>query len=430
MKTTTTKHVRPLSPFGGRGAFIFLLLPLWGLGGLFGDVALAQSTVTVTPIGTDYGEHTVTFLVKWTGAAHNNRVWVWVDYCPVVGVAQASPLSRASIGAVTITASDGSVTTSTGNSRGFFVAQNPATVTATLLDASGQFNWCAYGSGDPPKAVVRAEGGYTLQGAPPFTINETITENTKTFGAGTCIESITDLTGYPEGVVPAPPSLSDPNSPSICSAQATTLFATVSGGVTGAMTYTWDIGGSQDSNQTNSYTTASLSAGTTYSVTATNANNCESSPATGMITVNYPGTDGQAAHPMCGCAEGMTDCSGTCTRSDYYTTNDGACTGFCRTAYVQLRDPCGAVVCAAESTYIEPTCLLPCSPRYDPGFFENKYVGSGYVRDNYRELPNDTSVQTETTCMTRCFSEMLPTATRVWNYGVKSLFDCYCYWSY
>jgi hypothetical protein len=410
MKTTTTKHVRPLSPFGGRGALFFLFfLPLWGLGGLFGGVALAQSTVTVTPIGTDYGEHTVTFLVKWSGAAHNNRVWIWVDYCPVVGVAPASPLSRASIGAVTITASDGSVTTSTGNSRGFFVAQNPATVTATLLDATGQFNWCAYGSGDPPKAVVRAEGGYTLQGAPPFIINGTITENTKTFGAGTCITSITDLTGYPEGVVPAPPSLSDLNSPSICSAQATTLFATVGGGVTGAMTYTWNIGGSQKSNQTNSYTTASLSAGTTYSVTATNANKCKSTPATGTITVNYPGTDGQAAHPMCGCAEGTTDCSGTCKTIAIYTTYDGACTGECATAYSQLRDACGTLIYQYAGTYTNSSCL-PTVPDLDK-----------YCSDGSRQIGD---ISTCNDCADNCKSY----ARGYWSYNYQLVSDrCTCW---
>jgi hypothetical protein len=376
-------------------------------------------------MGTDYGERTVTFLVKWTGAAHNNRVWIWVDYCPVEGVTPASTFSPAFIGAVTITASDGNVTTSTGNSRGFFVAQNPATVTATLLDASGQFNWCAYGSGDPPKAVVRAEGGYTLQGAPPFIINGTITENTKTFGAATCITSITDLTGYPEGVVPAPPSLSDPHSPSICSAQAATLFATVSGGVTGAMTYTWDIGGSQDTNQTNSYTTASLSAGTTYSVTATNANNCESSPATGTITVNYPGTDGELA--ACGCAEGTYDCNGTCTPSDYYTTNDGACTGICRTAYVQLRDQCGAVVCAGASTYVEPTCLSPCVPMYDPELLLNPYLATGnaYFDGDHWGVVR----QTEGSCHARCLTESFYWTSRVWNSKLVDSTHCTCYWS-
>jgi hypothetical protein len=386
--------------------FFLFFLPLWGLGGF----SFAQSTVTVTPVGADYGEHTVTFLVKWSGAAHNNRVWVWIDYCPVEGDApgafQTAVISAAS-------AISGSVLYASTNTRGFFVTANNATVIATLSNATGQFNWCAYGSGDPPKAAVRAEGGYTLQGAQPFTINGTITENTKTFGAGTCIETITDFTGNPEGVVPAPPSLSDLNSPSICSAGAAMLFATVGGGVTGAMTYTWNIGGSQDSNQTNSYTTASLSAGTTYSVTATNANKCKSAPATGTITVNYPGTDGQPAHPVCGCAEGTTDCSGTCKTIAYYTTNDGPCAGVCRTAYVRERNQCGEVVCVSSATYSAPACRGNCAPLYDPTLpLEGE-------PKTYMPVAN-------AMCRSQCWDYAYESRARAFNYDTSTM-TCYCY---
>jgi hypothetical protein len=164
----------------------------------------AQPTVTVTPMGADYGNHTVTFRVAWNGTAHNNRVWVWVDYCPVEGVTSAATFSPASIGAVTITASDGSVTTSSGNTRGFFVTQNPATVTATLLYASGQFNWCAHGSDAPPN-VTASNGTYTFRGTPPFiltdasgTITQTVIGNTLLASALTVTPvSLTDRTGYP-----------------------------------------------------------------------------------------------------------------------------------------------------------------------------------------------------------------------------------------
>ncbi|MDR2359604.1 MAG: hypothetical protein LBD87_07405, partial [Prevotellaceae bacterium] len=46
----------------------------------------ASATVTVTPLSTDYAAKKVTFSVSWTNsptAPYNNRVWVWVDLCPV-----------------------------------------------------------------------------------------------------------------------------------------------------------------------------------------------------------------------------------------------------------------------------------------------------------------------------------------------------------
>jgi hypothetical protein len=178
--------------------YFLFFLPLWGAGGF----ALAQSTVTVTPMGADYGEKTVTFRVKWSGAAHNNRVWIWVDYCPVEGVTPASTFSPASIGAVTITASDGSVTTSSGSTRGFFVAYNPATVTAILLDATGKFNWCAHGSGDPPNAILKSDGSgnYRLRGTKPFTVNDVLLAaadpRAENWAPDQIIFKITDFTGY------------------------------------------------------------------------------------------------------------------------------------------------------------------------------------------------------------------------------------------
>ncbi|MDR0694825.1 MAG: hypothetical protein LBF81_05965, partial [Prevotellaceae bacterium] len=74
------------------------------------------------------------------------------------------------------------------------------------------------------------------------------------------------------------------------------------GGTTTAMTYTWTIGGTTYPNQTNSYTTASLSASAAYTVKVKNANNCESNTANGNITINFPGNNGQAVHATCGCA--------------------------------------------------------------------------------------------------------------------------------
>jgi hypothetical protein len=283
----------------------------------------ASATVTVTPLSTDFTNKTVTFRVVYS-AAHNNRAWVWIDLCPVSGVTP-STFQTAVISAASATGNN--VIYSSTNTRGFFVTASPATVTATLDNASGKFNWCAHGSDYPPNAVINAAGGYTLKGTPPFTVNSTkLGDGVRTFGAGTCITSITDLTGNPDGIVPALPSLSSPNSPSRCEAGAVTLSATVSGGTTTAMTYTWNIGGTTYPNQTNSYTTGSLSASTTYSVKVKNANNCESNTVNGTITVNYAGTNGNPTNPACGCASGLSDCNGSC-KATCPPTRDSSCSG-------------------------------------------------------------------------------------------------------
>ncbi|MDR2359483.1 MAG: hypothetical protein LBD87_06785, partial [Prevotellaceae bacterium] len=113
-------------------------------------------------------------------------------------------------------------------------------------------------------------------------------------------------------------------------------------------------------NQTNSYTIASLSASAAYTVKVKNANNCESNTVRGNITVNYLGTNGQSAHATCGCATGTTDCSGTCKTTGNYTTEDGACTQECDYAYIQQRNQCGDVINPTYSTYKKTTCSKDC----------------------------------------------------------------------
>jgi hypothetical protein len=219
----------------------------------------------------------------------------------------------------TITGGNGSTATST--TRGFFIeyanASNAGTtVTATLSNApTGKFNWCAYGSDMPPNATVIATGGYTLRGTSPFTINGSQTVTSKTFGAGTCITSITDLTGRPDGFSTPALTIGSQNSPSRCNAGTVTLSAIASGGSTTPMTYTWSVGGSNYTTTTNSYTTLSLSVSTAYSVKVKNANNCESNTASGNITVRFPGAVGQPADAMCYCASNLVNCSGTCQNS-------------------------------------------------------------------------------------------------------------------
>jgi hypothetical protein len=172
----------------------------------------ASATVNVTPLSVDYTNKKVTFKVEWSGtpAPYNNRVWVWIDFCPINGTTPANSFSTATISTAVKTAGNGTVTYSSTNTRGFFMEYASATnsgttVTATLINASGKFNWCAYGSNYPPNATM-ANGTYTLKGSSPFKITyngSSYTETTnKIFTLG-CIASITDATGCP-GIINYP----------------------------------------------------------------------------------------------------------------------------------------------------------------------------------------------------------------------------------
>jgi hypothetical protein len=123
-------------------------------------------------------------------------VWVWVDLCPIAGTT-AGTFAKAVISNPSAIA--GSIDMVTGNSRGFYVTTNPSTDTATLSNATGKFNWCAYGSDFPPNAIDNSSGGYALRGSPPFIITTssgTTEVNANTFSGGT-ITALTDATGYP-----------------------------------------------------------------------------------------------------------------------------------------------------------------------------------------------------------------------------------------
>jgi hypothetical protein len=154
----------------------------------------ASATVTITPLSVNYPNKKVTFKVAWTGTAANNRVWVWVDLCPVVG-ASPSTFKKAVISEPT----GSGVVAGTLNGRGFYVNVNGATVTAKLDNANGKFNWCAYGSDFPPNAVYNLSGGYNLRGSSPFIITTssgTTAVSANTYYDGT-ITALTDATGCP-----------------------------------------------------------------------------------------------------------------------------------------------------------------------------------------------------------------------------------------
>ncbi|MDR2358988.1 MAG: hypothetical protein LBD87_04200, partial [Prevotellaceae bacterium] len=158
-----------------------------------------------------------------------------------------------------------------------YVTANPSTVTATLDNATGKFNWCVYGSDFPPNARDNSSGGYDLKGSPPFIINNTIEWTASTYSGGV-ITALTDATGCP-GV--------------------------------------------------------------------------------------WCGRNGEAAGLLNCCANGTTDCSGTCKTTGNYPTYDGACAGSCNTAYVQLRNQCSEVINPTYGTYNNTGCTTPNYATYD-----------------------------------------------------------------
>jgi uncharacterized protein (TIGR02145 family) len=172
---------------------------------MFASIA-ASATVTVTPLTTDYAAQKVTFKVEWTNtpqAPYNNRVWVWVDLCPVSG-STAGTFQKAILSEPTAT--NNGVLVGSLNGRGFFVTITPATVTVKLDNATGKFNWCAYGSDYPPNMVMDGQI-YYFKGTPPFILKEangTLHEITQTSLPKANLTfvpvSITDETGYPGGL--------------------------------------------------------------------------------------------------------------------------------------------------------------------------------------------------------------------------------------
>ena len=166
----------------------------------------ASATVTVTPLGVDYATQKVTFKVEWTNspiAPYNNRVWIWIDFCPITGTTPGS-FAPATITGTTITSGSGSISGLTG--RGFFIAgsatNSGTTITATLNPVpAGKFNWCVYGSDYPPN-VTFDEGTYTFKGTTDFIVsNPAQTLTTKTIAKAnltvTSSSTFTDPTGYP-----------------------------------------------------------------------------------------------------------------------------------------------------------------------------------------------------------------------------------------
>jgi hypothetical protein len=243
--------------------FYLLLLPFWGLGT---SSAWAQS---VQLVGSHFDTGAVTFTVD-VGAA--TPTWVLVEYTTDPSPTSAI-MSRATFTNETIIPSDAGTLDAEG--RGFLLTSS-ATLTAKLSGVSGRFSWCGYAFGAPPNAMVNPEGGYTLRGTPPFIVNGvTLADDVKTFGPGTCIESITDFTYNPGGFAEPPAVTVSASEQEVDPGTEVTFTATASGGATNAMTYTWDVAGTTATTTSNTYSQIlSTPYEATYTVRVTNANGC------------------------------------------------------------------------------------------------------------------------------------------------------------
>jgi uncharacterized protein (TIGR02145 family) len=178
--------------------------------------AWGQSTTHISNLSLATGATpAITFDISWTAPpsatpSHRDSIWLFADFRTVNPDGTTGAWTPAGITSATIISGAGTLITSTLPGRGFFLdGHGLTTLNATIritLDApvNERFNACVYASDWPPNAILNAGGGYTLNGSPPFIINGTITEPSRTFGAGTCVTSITDATGCPGFVVNPP----------------------------------------------------------------------------------------------------------------------------------------------------------------------------------------------------------------------------------
>jgi hypothetical protein len=133
--------------------------------------------------------------------------------------------------------------------------------------------------------------------------------------------------------VNALPVVASVTASTLCAGGTSLLTATLSGGTTSAMIYSWTVGSTPHTTTDPILTTQPLNANTAFMVTVTNANGCTGAQKTGTISITSPATSGKTAN-ACGCASGLTNCSGTCA-SCCNCTSWNYCSGFTQISSVQ-----------------------------------------------------------------------------------------------
>jgi hypothetical protein len=319
---------------------------------------------------------TVTFDVEWDEAdlppLWSDTMWVFVDYNKNGKMARMELLPLSAGATLTATSSPGvgKLVEVSGNTKGAWVVGDARTNAAGSFSARVQlltatadlYGACAYASSYPPVGEYVSSSEIVFSGTPWYEIT-LVHEDGNTFetieSGGTfllpcsyTVSSFTDATGAP-GIIKClePTGLSLTASPeTICAGESATLTASATGAVAYSLNGT-DWQPETDFNETPLSTTA-------YTIYAQTEAGCSVSVANAaVVTVGQPGADGEPS--TCGCAEGTTDCSGTCITTGTYTTNDGACAG-CHIAYVRQWDQCGTMINAKYDTYAS-TCTTPYS---------------------------------------------------------------------
>ncbi|MDR3133880.1 MAG: hypothetical protein LBU42_07650 [Prevotellaceae bacterium] len=167
--------------------------------------ASAQTTVQITPVSATYTTTpTIQFEVRWINQStdnHRNKVWIFVDFQPVISPTQKGNWQPATITTVQKTAG----TVSGQSNRGFFLEGTTtgfsSTVTVQFSNTGTPFNWCAYGSDYPPNVTLE-KGTYTFKGTTDFIVsNPAQTVTTATIPQAsltvTAPSTFTDATGCP-----------------------------------------------------------------------------------------------------------------------------------------------------------------------------------------------------------------------------------------
>jgi hypothetical protein len=280
--------IRPRSGFIARSAFILLL---W-LGG--GSMLFAQggNGVKVSDLAVNVGSATtVTFTVSWQTPMPvdmwSDTVWVFVDYNNN-GVMERLPVSGA-------TATAGTVTRVTNNTKGVWIAGNARTngtfsATVRLFSTlTGVAGVCAYASNYPPVQRFVSDTRLSFTGTPPYdlvlkpTSGSTITRSTGAdydVPASYTVQSFTDRTGAPGkvlcgGAYPLPTINTQPQSLLFCSestALSLTVEATSNWG--GALTYRWMTGDNVKVGTDSPAYTATVTASADYWVEVADVNDC------------------------------------------------------------------------------------------------------------------------------------------------------------
>jgi hypothetical protein len=98
---------------------------------------------------------------------------------------------------------------------------------------------------------------------------------------------------------------------------------------------------------------------------------------------------------LLGCCTGTSDCSGVCTTTGTYTTQETTCTGACHTAYIALRNQCGGIENHQYGTWLNETCASGCAPQ------SNSQCQSSTIHDIFGTHANGQQVLYDQ-CITLC----------------------------